>query len=122
MYRNYGDVNFFEHGLLVAHDETKDKNGFYILHCEPLDYEDEYYFGDVYVDITDSWIDKEAVMDFADITSLETEEDEIQYAIACYDYYGAMEFENRFEISGTRTRKEVENVLQYYIISDDVNW
>lgn len=51
---NYGDVNFFELGILVdaEHSDTE----FSVLYCRPYDDEEDlYFFADCEVDITDSW-------------------------------------------------------------------
>lgn len=50
MYKNYGDQNFFDRGILV--EENHDNGEFDVLYCMPLDDEEGYYiFGDCIVDI-----------------------------------------------------------------------
>ena len=90
MYHNYGDVNFFEHGVLVDIDHEYDpeagRREVSIIRCEPYsDEENLYQFGELTVDIDDSWIDRAAVMGFIGMT----EEDfvPIEFAIGCTDYY-----------------------------------
>ena len=88
MYKNYGDKNFFEYGLLV--DDEHSDTEFDILICRPYsDEEDLYQFAQVHVDITDTWIDKNAVLSYA---GLADESDAIAYAIACLEYYGPENF------------------------------
>lgn len=89
MYTNYGDVNFFEHGILIDSDHTD--TVFDMLICEPYtDKEDLYQFSRIQVDIEEDWIDKEAVMAYAGMTK--DNFDPIRYAIACEEYYGLQEF------------------------------
>lgn len=82
---NYGDKNFLDGGILLQKDPVYD-TAFYILRCDPFsDMDDSFRFGELYVDTSDSWIDRKAVMDFAGITKETfTKED---FAIACTDYY-----------------------------------
>lgn len=52
MYRNYGDKNFFENGILV--DTEHSDTAFPMLLCRPYpDEEDLYQFGEVEVDLDD---------------------------------------------------------------------
>ena len=121
MYINYGDMDFFEHGLLVdsEHSDTE----FMILYCMPFcDEEDKFFFANCTVDITDDWINKESVMAYCGMT--EENFDPVQFAIACIEYYGAENFSspyNGYEF----TRKEIEEMLKYYLIANDnlnVTW
>ena len=54
------------------------------------DEEDMYQCAEVYVDITDSWIDRKQVMDFGGMT--EETFNPIWFAIYCVEYYGAENF------------------------------
>ena len=84
MYKNYGDVNFLEDGMLVERDDRK--GCFNILFCYPYsDVENLYQFGQVYIDVNDSWINKKAVESYC---VSKAEDDEVQYAISCLGYYG----------------------------------
>ena len=84
MYHNYGDRNFFEHGILVDTDHSDTE--FQMLRCLPYpDEEDKYMFSRLDVDITDSWIDRKAVLSFLGMT--EETFDPVQFAIGCTDYY-----------------------------------
>lgn len=115
MYINYGDVNFFENGCLVdsEHSDTE----FKVLYCRPYDdAEDLYLFADCTVDITDSWIDKNAIMGYLGMT--EKTFDSIQFAIGCIDYYGVEEFSSPYE-GYQFTREEIEEQLKYYMIASD---
>lgn len=115
MYTNYGDVNFFELGILVdaEHSDTEIK----VLYCRPYDdAEDLYLFADCEVDTTDYWIDKNAVMDYLGMT--EETFDSIQFAIGCIDYYGVENFSSPY--NGYQfNREEIENQLKCYMIADD---
>ena len=82
MYENYGDVNFFEHGILVDSEHTDTE--YNMLRCEPYsDAEDLYQFAHLCVDVSDSWLDRDAVMSYAGMEEF----DPLQFAIACTDYY-----------------------------------
>jgi len=120
MYKNYGDVDFFQWGVLV--DDEHEENVYEMLLCRPYDdKEDLYQFGHVTVDITDKWIDKERVMLYIGMTNKTF--DPIRYAIGCTDFYSWENFDiidYSFEHDWTRcTRKEIENQLRKYIIATD---
>lgn len=84
MYRNYGDVNFLEHGCLI--DSEHSDTVFDMLLCEPYsDEEDMYQFAHVQVDIEDPWINREGVMN--DIGMTEDTFDPIFFARGCVSYY-----------------------------------
>lgn len=115
MYINYGDVNFFEYGVLVdtEHSDTEIK----ILYCRPYDdEEDKFLFADCEVNIEDSWIDKKLVMDYIGMT--EETFDSIQFAIGCIDYYGVENFSDCYH-GYNFTRKEIEELLKHYLIASD---
>ena len=120
MYINYGDVNFFENGILVdaEHSDTEIN----ILYCKPFYSEEEqderYFFADCTVDIEDSWIDKKAVMEFIDMT--EENFNNIHFAIGCIEYYGAENFADFLYVKHVFSRKEeIEERLKHYMISSD---
>lgn len=104
MYKNYGDVNFFEYGIYV---KELGNNEFSILKCMPSD-DEMYGFGELVVSIDDGWIDKDAVMSYAGMENF----DSIMFAIACTDYYA---WEN-FGSFKRLTKKEVEENLKKYNI------
>lgn len=119
MYRNYGDVDFFQYGCLV--DDEHNDTSFDMLVCRPYDdEEDKFQFAQITVDITDNWIDRKGVMSYIGMT--EETFDKIQFAIGCADYYSWDNFGassmwnlNWMEV----TRKEIENELKNYMIADD---
>lgn len=118
MYMNYGDKDFFEHGILVdaEHSDTE----FPILHCMPYPGEEDLFqFGDCRVDITDSWIEKQAVMDY--IGMKKAEFDPVQFAIGCIMYYGAENFGALSYAYDWRQmkRRDIEEILKYRIIASD---
>ena len=89
MYINYGDKDFFELGILV--DTEHSNTEFSMIRCLPYpEKEDLYQFAMLTVDITDSWINKEAVMSYIGMS--EDTFDPVQYAIGCTDYYSWLEF------------------------------
>lgn len=112
-YANYGDVDFFENGTYVANDPDCN-TAYYIIRCLPYsDQEGHYMYGDLYVDISDSWIDRSAVMDYAGMD--EESFDPVLFAIACTDYYSWENFgaEEGFPNFGWQdvTREEILDVL-----------
>lgn len=122
MYINYGDVDFFEYGVLVdsEHSDTEIK----ILYCRPYDdAEDLYLFADCTVDVfADAWIDMGAVMEYLGMT--EETFDVVQYAIGCVDYYGVENFSDGYQ-GYNFTRKEIEELLKHYMIASDnlnISW
>lgn len=90
MYENYGDVNFFDTGILV--ETTEDENEFNIITCgQVADIENTYLFGSVQINITDSWIDKHGVCSYCglrDVSIDYTDEEKLQFAIGVVSYYG----------------------------------
>lgn len=118
MYINYGDVNFFERGMLVDSDHSDTE--YSILYCMPYDDEEDLYqFADCTVDITDSWINKQKVMSFLGMD--DTTFDPILYAIGCIDYYGADNFgaDNLTYDWARMHRAEIEDILKYRSIASD---
>lgn len=88
MYRNYGDRDFFENGVLV--DTEHSDTVFPMLLCRPYpDEEDLYQFGEVEVDLDDfkesGWGDRKVVMDYLGMT--EETYDPVQFAIGCTEYF-----------------------------------
>lgn len=117
MYINYGDKNFFEHGILVDSEHSDELID--MLVCEPYaDEEDHYMFARIQVDVTDPWIDREELQKFAgsDLT------DPVEFAIAAYQYYGpenfgAMDYGVTYDyrnMDEASIRKELRNYLISY--------
>ena len=124
MYSNYGDKDFFERGVLVEVDDHSDTE-YNILYCNPYsDIEDCYQFGDCTVDISDSWIDKEAVMSFIGMT--DDEFNPVMFAIGCIDYYGISNLASSYAYEMLHmTKKEICEILKYREISPenlDIEW
>ena len=118
MFINYGDRNFFEYGILVdsEHSDTE----FQILYCRPYDdEEDKYLFAECTVDITDSWIDKKAVMSFAGMK--EENFDPIRFAIDCIEYYGVENFGANSYVYDYRNMNEesIKEILKHRLIAND---
>jgi len=130
MYRNYGDVNFFELGILVDTDHTYDPEGgqniVQIIRCLPYDDEEDVFcFGELTVDIDDPWIDRRAVLSFIGMT--EETFDPIQYAIGCTDYYSWDNFgAELYDADWQRVDREyIKGFLKYRSIDPDgihVEW
>lgn len=118
MYINYGDKNFFERGRLV--DSEHSDSVLDILVCDPYDDEEDLYkFGECSVDITDSWIDKQAVMDFLGMDS--DSFNPIEYALGCIDFYGIENFGAcNYTYDYMHMRKEdIKDILKYRLIATD---
>ena len=120
MYKNYGDVNFFEYGRLaeIQEDGTID-----VLVCNPVfDCENPdrcYQFDGVNIDINDSWIDVDAVCSYADTSK----DDVIQFALACIDYYGVENFGGTeyYDESQFYTMEEIKDILKNYKLEEEEN-
>ena len=118
MYINYGDKDFFERGRLV--DSEHSDSVIDVLVCNPYDDEEDLYqFGDCSVDVTDSWIDKQAVMDFLGM-NFETF-NPVEYAIGCIDFYGMENFgAGSYAYDYARmTREDISDILKYRLIATD---
>lgn len=88
--QSFGDKNFLDGGILLWKDPVCN-TAFYLLRCDPFsDCDDRFRFGRLYVDISDSWIDRDTVMDFIGMTK-ETFSPEA-FAVGCTDYYSWEEF------------------------------
>lgn len=117
MYKNYGDANFFEYGRLV--EKTKDTNCFNILVCDYVydctDSERCFRFDVCYVDISDSWIDIDAVESYADCSK---ESEPELFALACIEYYGVENFGGTayYNESQFFTESEIREKLKSYEI------
>ena len=128
MYRNYGDRDFYEYGILVDESASADSI-FEMLLCRPYaalkrvgeglrwsssDTEDMYQFARVSVDISDSWIDKAAVMSYAGMC--EEDFDPLHFAIACTDYYSWDNFGADYSRDWQHmTKADVRRELQGYL-------
>ena len=118
MFLNYGDVNFFEYGVLVDSQSTPEEVK--ILYCQPFIKDEVQYFifSECCVDTNDSWIDKTAVIDFC---GLSPDDDFIKFAIACIEYYGCYEFDGSYS-APTYTAEEVLEILKNYNIEGGVRY
>ena len=85
-YKNYGDVSL-EHGFILV---IEDGEKCYKILKTDFDFDsNQYLLFDLYVDISDSWIDWEDVQKCCD-TDLS---DNIQMAIGATYFYNYMEFQ-----------------------------
>lgn len=113
MYKNYGDKNFFEYGMLV--DADTDRSEYWIIACLPYDdEEDRYLFGDCCVDITEPWIDREKVMEYIGLS--EETFDPVEFAIGCMSYYGWDNFgaDRTFQYNWLNmTKARIKEILMY---------
>ena len=97
MFENYGDVNFFDGGVLVE----KEGNEYHVIKCN-LDCDTEkYLLTDDVIDINDAWIDKNEVEFFCDKT-----DDDALFASNIISYYGYMGEE--------LTKTEVANYMKNF--------
>lgn len=115
MYRNYGDKNFFEYGVLV--DDEHSDTEYDILWCMPFsDKEGMFLYAKCRVDISDSWIDRDTVMQYCGID--ENSFDPIQFAISCIDYYGVENFSDPYD-GYEHDREYIKNRLKNFLIAND---
>lgn len=122
MYINYGDRNFFEYGLLI--DTEHSDSVFDMLICQPYcDEEDLYIFGQCQIDIEDSWLEWDKILDFAGMKE-DDNISNIDKAIAALEFYGPEEF-SIDSFSGYSydwrhmTREQIKEELKYYMIAYD---
>ena len=90
MYKNYGDVDFLEHGRLV----DMDRDTASVLFCEPVcDSDGKYLFALCEVCLDDVWIDWRAISDFTGGWDF-LEPDDIGpcKAVDAIEYHGAENF------------------------------
>jgi len=95
-WENYGDKNFWEYGQLVRRHWAEKQDEYDVIVCQPSDKNGKYLVACCYVDITDTWIDKKAVMEFSDTKGLVNETDKIAFALGCIAYYGVHNFQPQF--------------------------
>lgn len=110
---NYGDVNFADGGCLVGKDRD---NSYWVIKCDYL-YDAEtptWVFSEDCIDITDDWIDREAVEQFA---GCNRDEEPECFARAVIDYYGTQSYGEEM-----LSAKEAEERLNSYDVVDEVYW
>lgn len=114
MYLSYGDVNFFEYGILVQNNIEHEYD---IIFCQPIydSGKEEYYFGEITVNTTDDWIDRKAVCDYI---GMNDEFNELQFAIGCLDYYGAENFGTDFN-NWQYDKQAIKEYLKHKMICND---
>lgn len=115
MYVNYGDRNFFEHGILV--DTEHSDTVVAIIWCMPYcDEEDAFQFAECEVDVSDSWIKRDEVMGF--IGMGKDDFDLARFAIGCVEYYGVENFSSPYD-GYTHDRAYIEGILKHRLIASD---
>lgn len=118
MYKNYGDVNFFDYGVLVQCNKNNE-NEYDIIKCNPdCDTENNYLLTMDCIDITDSWIDKHDVCSYIGLRDFSidyTEEEKILFAIGAIDYYGTQNSDG----GAWNTKNEIIDKLENYEIDCD---
>lgn len=108
-FSNLGDVNFADGGCLVA---KNGENSYVVVKCDYLwDAEEPtWVLTEDYIDITDDWIDREAVEKFADCDR-DTEPE--FFARAVIDYYGTQSYGEEL-----LSAEEAEARLKSYNVTD----
>lgn len=115
LFESVGDVNFYEDGILIRQDPDN-KDGFYIIRCMPhSDDEERFQFGELYVDVSDNWIDKAAVASYGGLSGSTYPE---AFAILCTDFYswsnfGAESMGRAYDWQNT-DRETIQSVLSQY--------
>ena len=89
-YKNYGDVNPLDYGGIWV--KQTGETEYDIIKYNP----DESTFDDLLVDISDSWIEHEHVMNY--IGMAEETFDPIQFAIGCTEFYSIENFGHSYII------------------------
>lgn len=88
-WENYGDVNPIEHGGKWIHKEGE--TTFRIIRLEFDDHQQKNLLHDLHVDISDSWIDRDDIISYADLSE-DTDYFAEDFAIACITYYSVENF------------------------------
>lgn len=86
VYTNYGDINPIEHGGIFVNQESETE--FRIIKLTFIDHEEKNVLWDMYVDVSDNWIEYESVENTCDVSRT----DNLQFAIACTEYYSPANF------------------------------
>lgn len=125
MYRNYGDRNFFEHGILADSDHSDTVID--LLLCEPYsDEEDLYCFARVQVDLEDAWIDWDMIQSITGYDhSDQANTDPVDAAIAavsCYswDNFGAADYGVSYDWQRMTRNGICKELRDYQIAWDEV--
>ena len=119
VFENYGDANFLDGGCIIA----KDGDAYRVVTCDYVyDAHDEnrsYLIQECYVDINDTWIDRDAIESYADCNK-DTEPE--WYAQACVSYYGGQDFGAGFYSEDQlMTADEVEQYMKsHYNLPSDI--
>lgn len=106
MYKNYGDENFFEYGVLME-KEKESEDVYNIIICQP-DYlnENSYLFSACSIDINDTWIDKKSVLEYSGLEEFGKNLKE-ETALAVVEHYGA------YNCGGSFSHKKKNEVIDY---------
>ncbi len=117
MYKNYGDRDFFEYGVLI--DSNHSDTEFNIIYCRPIDDKENcYIFAECNVNITDEWINKGDVMNFIGMNNENFNPE--YFAIGCIEYYGVSLFSRAYSCSEMYyTKEEIKDSLKHKIIDYD---
>lgn len=105
---NYGDVNPLEHGgIFVKKDEAENafKGCYFIEKVDKIPDNDKFLISSLYVDVNDTWINKDEVVSCCDTPK----NDELMYAIDCTSYYNSANFGEEIILD---TEEEVKDYLQ----------
>lgn len=108
-WKNYGDVNPIQHGGFWATQDQINSNCYYVLANEPQE-NDMHVFNDMYFDLSDNWIDWDAVE-----SSTSKTEDPIQKCQNLFWHYGFAEFGDSKKIS-TKELKEILNRHKIFFV------
>jgi len=111
-WKAYGDINPLDHGGIWVQKESESCYRIVKFYPEESE-ENSSQLMDLYVDITDSWIEKDSVMSYIGMT--EEDFDPIQYAIGCTEYYSCANF-GCYQPETFNTRDEVITELAKYDI------
>lgn len=114
-WENFGDVNPIEHGgIFVKKDiEINSDTCYYIVKNVYDEDGEKHILYDLYIDISDDWIEKESVMDYIGMTKENF--DPIFYAIGCTEYYNYLEFQgDRTECNEEELKRELSKRNIYY--------
>jgi hypothetical protein len=123
-WENYGDVNFWEYGMLVQKDLDRELSDCYrIITCNKDGDSELFHACELYVDISDTWfnddLDKIAESMDCKVRDFKTESEKINFAIALVGYYNEANFNPNYSNDfNWDTDKAIFEWLQGYEVGD----
>ena len=116
LYENYGDCNPLDYCGLWIRKTANNEYKFVRVQNTSWYCKDEiptYILCNGYINTTNDWIDRESVISFSGLDET-IDSDSVEYAIACLDYYGSIEFSDGVEDYKTTSRRDARKYINSY--------